>query len=310
MKIRMDFSKALIGGCLMDTFYAPMHGLMHSQSISAQTLQTWLAPICTDINIRAIPSPSMMSEELRILNANENAQNKAGSSWQVVASLGERHYLEFRGRSWRFAGSFVATNDVLAKARESADDDVLAIARTAFETAMPPEYHPSGIRFMTVFADLQPLIDHDGDSGSVTMELVQGGLVGSAEFESDRAAARLDAGGSSPLFEIYTVGTLGLNNAGRMQAKQASARHSIQSRGPAPLTLCRAGTRRARGRRLPRRRLGGLLLLIRRPRHAPAAALSGEFALSWLRRPPARWPQRAPLPRPRRPAPSSPSPSP
>jgi hypothetical protein len=39
MKIRMDFSKALIGGCLMDTFYAPMHGLMHSISISAQTLQ-------------------------------------------------------------------------------------------------------------------------------------------------------------------------------------------------------------------------------------------------------------------------------
>jgi len=333
MKIRMDFSKALIGGCLMATLYVPMHGLMHSISISAQTLQTWLAPFCTDINIRAIPSPSMMSEELRILNANENAQNKAGSSWQVVASLGERHYLEFRGKSWRFAGSFVATNDVLAKARESADDDVLAIARTAFETAMPPEYHPSGIRFMTVFADLQPLIDHDGDSGSVTIkvrgyiqgtqadvkkfqrwqptfawEIVQGGLVGSAEFESDRAAARLDAGGSSPLFEIYTVGTLGLNNAGRMQAKQASARHSIQSRGPAPLTLCRAGTRRARGRRLPRRRLGGLLLFIRA--FVVDAALSGEFALSWLRGSPARWPRRASLPLPRRPAPSPPSPSP
>ena len=131
-------------------------------------------------------------------------------------------------------------------------------------------------------------------------DIVRGGLVGSAEFESDRAAARLDAGGSSPLFEIYTVGTLGLNNAGRMQAKQASARHSIQSRCPAPLTLCRAGTRRARGRRLPRRRLGGRLLLIRAHAAAAALSVSGEFALSWLRRSTARWPQCAPLPRPRR----------
>ncbi len=40
-------------------------------------------------------------------------------------------------------------------------------------------------------------------------DIVHGGLVGSAKFESDRAAARLDAGGSSPLFEIYTIGTVG-----------------------------------------------------------------------------------------------------
>jgi len=322
MKIHMDFSKARVGGVLNNIFTAPINGLVHSQSIGADTLKRWFEPFVTELNVRAIPC-SRMLEELRKIKTELTAANQAGSNWQVVASLGRRNTHRLFAKNWRFTGSFIATSDVLARARASADDDILAIARQAFETAVPPDSHPSGIRFMAVFGDLQPL--YDGESGSVTIQvkgyiqsthselrkflrwqptfawdIVRGGLVGSAEFESDRAAARLDAGGSSPLFEIYTVGTLGLNNAGRMQAKQASARHSIQSRCPAPLTLCRAGTRRARGRRLPRRRLGGLLLLIRAHAAAAALSVSGEFALSWLRCSTARWPQCAPLPRPRR----------
>ncbi len=74
------------------------------------------------------------------------AGNQAGSAWQPLA-----------------------TSNVFARTRASTDNEILAIARQAFETAVPPESHPAGIRFITVFGDLQQLID--GELGSVTIKV-------------------------------------------------------------------------------------------------------------------------------------------
>ena len=205
MHIGMDFSKARVGGILGNSFTAPVQGLLHSQSIGAPTLKTWLEPFVKELNIRAIPCSSMM-DELRNMKTEWAADKQAGSTWQVVASLGRLSEHRLFASAWRFTGYFVAPSDVLARARASAGDDMLAIARTAFENAVPPESHPSGIHFMTVFGNLQPLID--GESGGVTIKVngyiqstrselgkfrrwqptfawsnVRGGLVGSAEFE-------------------------------------------------------------------------------------------------------------------------------
>jgi hypothetical protein len=165
MNIHMDFSKARVGGILGNIFTAPIQGLMHSQSISAQTLKTWFEPFVKELNIRAIPSSGMIGESRKM----RTELTAAGSTWQAVASLGRKNKHRIFATTWRFAGSFMATGDVLARARASDVDDVLAIARQAFETAVPPDSHPSGIRFMTVFGNLQPLID--GESGSVTIKV-------------------------------------------------------------------------------------------------------------------------------------------
>jgi len=172
MHIGMDFSKARVGGILGNSLTAPMQGLLHSQSIGAPDIESMVRAFVKELNIRAIPSSGMIGESRKM----RTELTAAGSTWQAVASLGRKNKHRISARTWRFAGSFMATGDVLARARASDVDDVLAIARLAFETAVPPDSHPSGIRFMTVFGNLQPLID--GEAGSVTVKVIRGYIQG------------------------------------------------------------------------------------------------------------------------------------
>ncbi len=90
-----------------------------------------------------------------MLNTNVNSYVVLGRWWATGGQSGQRQDIEFQGSDWHVNSSFVTTSDVLAKARARADNDILAMARTA----VPPD------------CNQQQLID--GNSGSVTIMMIK-----------------------------------------------------------------------------------------------------------------------------------------
>jgi hypothetical protein len=141
------------------------------------------------------------------------------------------------------AWSFTVTLDVHISGAD--DEDYLSIAKKAFEARLGLHTLPNYFRFMTVLADLRPLTS--GAVGPVSMpikgyiqcrrqvdlivlknwqpsfdyDVVPKGLASDADFLAKQDGLQNE---SSYMFEIYTTGKLGLNNAGRMdKAIRASA---------------------------------------------------------------------------------------
>ena len=231
MEIGIDFSKASLGGCLGRTFTAPISGLLQAQSACAGTWNSWLQ--CPG-SIEFIPYTD--HELLELLR-------RRVEGWDIVARLGRRRRFVVQGRAWKFSATLVVPIPADA-------DDYVDRAKEAFVATGGPRTLPTVLRYMTVLADLRSPIS--GATGLVSIpikgyiqcrqcdsirwlnwqptfdyDVVHMGLASNAEFLADMAGLNSP---SSSLFEIYTTGTLGLNNAGRMdKAIRASASLAFRS---------------------------------------------------------------------------------
>ena len=231
MEIGIDFSKASLGGCLGRTFTAPISGLLQAQSACAGTWNSWLQ--CPG-SIEFIPYTEHEFFELL---------RRRVEGWDIVARLGRRRRFVVKAHAWKFSATLVVPIS------EDADDYVDR-AKEAFVATGGPRTLPTGLLYMTVLADLHSPIS--GTTGLVSIpikgyiqcrqcdsirwlnwqptfdyDVVHMGLASNAEFLADMAGLNSP---SSSLFEIYTTGTLGLNNAGRMdKAIRASASLAFRS---------------------------------------------------------------------------------
>jgi len=228
MEIGIDFSKASLGG---RTFTAPISGLLQAQSACAGTWNSWLQ--CPG-SIEFIPyTEHELFELLR----------RRVEGWDIVARLGRRRRFVVRASTWKFSATLVVPIPADA-------DDYVDRAKEAFVATGGPRTLPTVLRYMTVLADLRSPIS--GATGLVSIpikgyiqcrqcdsirwlnwqptfdyDVVHMGLASNAEFLADMAGLNSP---SSSLFEIYTTGTLGLNNAGRMdKAIRASASLAFRS---------------------------------------------------------------------------------
>jgi hypothetical protein len=240
MEIGIDFSKASLGGC---TFTAPISGLLQAQSACAGTWNSWLQ--CPG-SIEFIPYTD--HELLELLR-------RRVEGWDIVARLGRRRRFVVQGRAWKFSATLVVPIPADA-------DDYVDRAKEAFVATGGPRTLPTVLQYMTVLADLRSPIS--GATGLVSIpikgyiqcrqcdsirwlnwqptfdyDVVHMGLASNAEFLADMAGLNSP---SSSMFEIYTTGTLGLNNAGRMdKATRASASLAFPFKLPrqaAPPELC------------------------------------------------------------------------
>jgi hypothetical protein len=229
MEIGINFSKATRGGPFNCTFTAPIAGMIQAKPAAASTWFSWLRHVgITDDAIEALTN-----HDLHVSLQNRDTE------WVTVAKVGRRRRFDLTMTAW----SFTVTLDVHISGAD--DEDYLSIAKKAFEARLGLHTLPNYFRFMTVLADLRPLTS--GAVGPVSMpikgyiqcrrqvdlivlknwqpsfdyDVVPKGLASDADFLAKQDGLQNE---SSYMFEIYTTGKLGLNNAGRMdKAIRASA---------------------------------------------------------------------------------------
>ena len=150
--VEIDLSGRRYDGPFMRDFSVPMRGLIQGRAAPADTWQKWLG--YQALTFEALSSIEFFDEYQNFVQ-NFKRPDSDHPGWVVVAGGGRRKCPQFLGKSWKFTGSILVSPQPPQAA--GAGEDYATTASQALRDHGQCSNPPSGIRFLTVLANLEPL---------------------------------------------------------------------------------------------------------------------------------------------------------